>query len=675
MTNLAIDIETYSERDLADCGVYTYASDPSFRILLFAWAFDDEPVTVTDLESGEALPERVLKALNDPSIIKTAFNANFERTCIDKFLGIPVRPDQWQCTMALAGYAGLPMNLAQAAEVLEIEEGKMKAGRALIEYFSKPCKPTKTNGNRTRNLPGHAPEKWATFKEYCGRDVEVERAVRKRLSWVKYPDWEYDLYELDQRIADWGVGVDLFFVDQVNAMCRAQTQDIVDRMRAITKLENPNSAEQLRMWLSANVGRPVLSVAKAAVAELKGQNAPENVQEVLALRSELAKTSLAKYQAILDCVAPDERVHGLLQYYGANRTGRWAGRLVQLQNLPQNKLKDLDLAREVAKEGDREALAQLFGNVPDTLSQLIRTAFVPREGYIFYVADFSAIEARVIAWLSKEMWRMQAFAHGEDIYCASASRMFGVRVVKHGENGHLRQKGKIAELALGYAGGVGALKAFGADKMGLSETEMASIVAQWRTASPGIVTLWRTVEKCAEEALNTPGQHKPLNFRFRDAFRARENERKMNAPEGTYSEWFKGSQYADMICQDEHLLVTLPSGRSLCYQEPLIQDGKISYMGMNQTTRKWEEIETRGGKLVENLVQAIARDCLAWAMLRLRKAGYHICFHVHDEVIIEAPYQEGTLEDITAIMGQPLPWAPGLLLRADGYTCNYYKKD
>lgn len=675
MKTLAIDIETYSERDLSKCGVYTYAADKSFEILLFAWAFDKEPVTVTDLAQGEELPSRVLNALTDPSIIKTAFNANFERTCISAYLGIAVPIEQWQCTMALAGMAGLPMNLAQASEVLEIAAGKMKAGKALIEYFSKPCKPTKANGNRTRNLPQHEPDKWATFKAYCQRDVEVERAVRGKLSWVKYPDWEYDLYELDQEIADRGVGLDRALAEKADALRTEYTDSVITQLQQLTGLENPNSPSQLKMWLSANTGKTIASINKAAVSELRADQNAEKAHKVLELRAEMAKTSLAKYEAMLECEAPDGRVHGLLQYYGANRTGRWAGRLVQLQNLPQNKLKDLDLAREVAKEGDRDTLELLYGNVPDTLSQLIRTAFVPREGRIFYVADFAAIEARVIAWLSKESWRMKAFAEGEDIYCASASRMFKCRVVKHGENGHLRQKGKIAELALGYAGGVGALKAFGADKMGLSETEMADIVTQWRIASPGIVKLWQIVENCAKEAINNEGNHVPLHFRFRDVYRARENERKMNAPDGSYSEWFKGGQYADMICQDDHLLVTLPSGRSLCYQEPLIQDGKISFMGMNQTTRKWEEIETRGGKLVENLVQAIARDCLAWAMLRLQKAGYNICFHVHDEAIIEAPYKEGTLEDITAIMSQPLPWAPGLLLRADGYTCEYYKKD
>ena len=646
---LHIDIETFSSVDLPSCGLYRYVEAPDFDILLLAYAWDDGPVQVLDLtDHGSCVDEMVENkaALLDPAVLKVAHNCAFERTCLGKWLGEYLPPEQWADTMVMAAQNGLPQTLASAGAALELPDQKMTEGEALIRYFCKPCPATIANKGRTRNLPVHAPEKWSVFKEYCKRDVEVEQAIFQRLRRFPVPSWEQQVRCLDARINERGVMVD---TDLAQAAVEVNAQAMVhysSELRKITGLDNPNSVAQLKDWLS-QAGLYLDSLNKAALADnMDDEGLSPDIRRVLQLRALMGKTSVKKYDAMLAAASPvDHRLRGMMQYYGAGRTGRWAGRIVQPQNLPQNHLENIGEVRELVRARDLEALELLFDSVPDVLSQLIRTALIAPEGHTFLVADYSAIEARVIAYLAGEQWRMDVFANGGDIYCSSASQMFHVPVVKHGENGHLRQKGKTAELACGYGGGVSALRAFGADKMGLSEEEMQQIVTQWRQASPSIPRFWREAETAARQALENPGR----------AYRLR-----------------CGAAYRR---DKDALRCRLPSGRVLSYWGAHLEDGHIVFMAQNQTTRKWERSETWGGKLVENIVQAYARDCLAVAMLRLDAEGYKICFSVHDELICEEPVDGRSWRDMAEIMGQPIDWAPGLLLRADGYSTNFYMKD
>ena len=645
MSLLAIDIETYSEVDLPKSGVYAYSDSPSFEILLFAYAFDDEPTQIVDLACGEVLPERVLLALEDPTVMKTAFNAAFERTCISRYLGKQLSPESWQCTAVQSAMLALPLSLDGVGEVLDIQRKKLKEGADLVRYFSLPCKPTKANGGRTRNRPEDAPEKWVRFKEYCIRDVDAEREIREKLH--KYPisDSEMELYRMDQEINDRGILVDRELVAGA-VDCDNRYKDLVTaRAYELTGLENPNSPAQIKGWLTER-GVSVDSLDKKAVKGMIS-DAQGEVLEVLQLRLLMAKTSVKKYEAIERSVCSDGRVHGLLQFYGANRTGRWAGRLVQVQNLPQNHIKQLELCRELVKKRDLETLDMLFDSTPGVLSELIRTAFVPKTGCRFVVADFAAIEARVLAWFSGEQWRLDTFAEGGDIYCASASQMFGVPVVKHGENGHLRQKGKIAELALGYGGSVGALTAMGALEMGMQEEELQPLVNQWRGSNPHITKFWWDVDAAAVKAV----------------------KEKTCVPYGNLC-----FSYESGI-----LFVTLPSGRRLSYIKPRMCENRygrdsLSYEGVGES-KKWMRIETYGPKLVENVVQGTARDLLAYAMLQLRNAGFDIVMHIHDEAVLEVPEGVSSVEEICKIMAVTPDWATGLPLRADGYECPFYKKD
>ena len=645
---LHIDLETYSSVDLAKSGLYKYVDSPDFEILLLAYAWDDDPVQVLDL-TGEhpAELDSVIAAIENPDVTKVAHNCAFERTCLRKYLGCSLFANEWQDTMILAAMNGLPQSLDAAGAALRLQDQKIKEGASLISYFCKPCKPTISNGGRTRNLPCHAPDKWERFKTYCARDVEVEREIFRRLSIVAayVPDWERRVFELDSRINDRGVLVDLDFVESAVAVDRAFNDKYFAEMQRLTGLDNPGSVAQLKLWLES-VGVSCDSLNKQTVMDLIEQTPDPTIRRVLELRQQLGKTSIKKYETMQAAACHDGRVRGIMQYYGAGRTGRWAGRIVQPQNLPQNHLDQIDIVRGIVRDRDLDTLETLYDNVPDTLSQLIRTALIAKPGHTFLVADYSAIEARVIAYLAGEQWMMDAFSAGKDLYCETASQMFGVPVVKHGVNGDLRAKGKIATLACGYGGGVGALKAFGADKMGLSDDEMQSIVAQWRAASPSIPRFWHETEKAVKHALRTPGR----------AFTVQPC----------------GVKY---IRDRMALRCILPSGRQLAYWAARLDaDGSIRFMGQNQTTRKWEQMETWGGKLVENIVQAFARDCLAVAMLRLDAAGFNIVFHVHDEVIVEAP--DGShWEDVADIMGQPIDWAPGLLLRGDGYETKFYRKD
>jgi DNA polymerase len=588
----------------------------------------------------------------DPNILKIAWNISFERTCFNKALGIYTPPEDWRDAMTLAAMNGLPMALEAAGAALQITDQKLATGKNLINYFCKPCKPTIANGGRTRNLPEHAPEKWEQFRTYCMRDTEAERQIYKRLQIYTGTDFERKLEALDARINEYGVLVDIDLAEAAVAIDQATREKYLAEMKQLTGLDNPNSVSQLKEWLEA-VGIYVESLNKASIKDLLGTNKDPTVRRVLELRQLLGKTSVKKYDAMLDAACEDHRVRGLLQYYGAGRTGRWAGRRVQLQNLAQNHLDQIGLVREIVRSRDLEGLELIFDSVPDVLSQLIRTAFVAKDGHTFLVADYSAIEARVIAYLAGEQWRLDTFAQGGDIYCSSASQMFGVPVEKHGANKHLRQKGKIAELACGYGGGVSALKAFGADKMGLTEVEMQSIVDQWRAASPTIPRLWRRVEQAAKSALQNPGKRVGVGR--------------------------QGGEVLGLVCSywrdKDALRCQLPSGRVLSYWGARLDtDGSICFMGQNQTTRKWEKTQTWGGRLVENIVQAFARDCLALAMTRLDAAGYRIVFHVHDELIAEAP-EGSSWEEMAEIMARPIGWAPGLLLPADGYETPFYMKD
>ena len=642
---LFVDTETFSATDIRSAGAYKYMEDDAFEVLLLPYAWNDGPVRVLDLTDPHdraELPD-IIAGLSDPDTIKVAHNAAFERNAYKRAFGFYQPPEEWVDTAVLCAMNGLPMSLEAAGAALQLEEQKLKEGTALISYFCKPCKPTISNGGRTRNLPEHAPEKWQRFKEYAKRDVVTMRDIYKKLHTFPVPDWERKVWALDARINEHGVQVDRELVEAAIAVDEAFTAEHSDEMQKLTGLENPNSVAQLKLWLE-QVGVECESLNKATVQDLRKQVTDPTTRRVLELRQLLGKTSTTKYKAMTAAAGEGDRVRGLLQYYGAGRTGRWAGRLVQVQNLPQNHLDDIDKVRELVRQRDLDSLELCFKSVPDVLSQLIRTALVAKDGHTFLVADYAAIEARVIAYLAGEKWRMDVFAKGGDIYCSSASQMFKVPVEKHGVNGHLRQKGKIAELACGYGGGVGALKAFGADKMGLTEAEMQDIVTQWRQASPTIPRFWRDTEDAARRALENPGRTftLPCGVKYRrdaDALRCR-----------------------------------LPSGRILSYWDARLEDG-IVFMGQNQTTRKWEKTDTWGGKLVENIVQAFARDCLAVALLRLDEANFSTVFSVHDEVVVEEPVGGRTWRDVAEIMGRPIDWAPGLLLRGDGYATKFYMKD
>ena len=646
MRTFFCDLETFSSADLSRGGAIKYAEAVDFEILCMSYAFDDDPIKVWDFMTDGA-PSWLVEVLLNPEVTKVAWNMAFERACLNSFFGIYTPPEQWRDAMTLAAMNGLPMSLAAAGAALQLTEQKLDTGKALINYFCKPCNATIANKGRRRNLPEHAPEKWANFLEYCLRDTEVERTIYQRLVRFPVPDFERKLEAWDARMNERGVLTDLELAEAAVWVDDTLRAKHLEEMQRLTGLDNPNSVTQLKGWLEG-VGIFCESLNKATVADLIEKATDPTTKRVLKLRQLLGKTSTKKYEAILDAACDDHRVRGLLQYYGAGRTGRWAGRRVQMQNLSQNHLDDIVTVREIVRGRDLEGLEMLFDSVPDVLSQLIRTAFVAKPGHTFLVSDYAAIEARVIAYLAGEKWRMDVFAQGGDIYCSSASQMFKVPVVKHGVNGHLRQKGKIAELACGYGGGVGALKAFGADKMGLTEEEMQTIVDQWRAASPTIPRFWRDAENAARRALENPGRTTSLPcgvkyLRDKDALRCR-----------------------------------LPSGRILTYWGARLEDyhgqQSIVFMGQNQTTRKWERMETWGGKLVENIVQAYARDCLAVALLRLDEAGYDVVFHVHDEVVIEAP-DGSKWQDAATIMGQPIDWAPGLILRGDGYETKFYMKD
>jgi len=645
MQILSIDIETFSDVDLVKCGVYAYTASPKFEILLFAYAFDDEEIKIIDVATDEKIPNEVLSAITDERIIKAAFNANFERTCISRHLGKKLFADSWQCTAVQAAILGLPLSLEGVGQVLGLTEQKMKEGKDLIKYFSIPCKPTKINGGRTRNLLCHSAQKWAEFKKYCKRDVEVERAIRKRIARYPISENEQKNYIIDQQINDRGVLVDLELVAKAIECDKLHKDDTFSKAQRLTGLENPNSVVQLKQWLFEN-GVELDSLSKKAVTDLAKESDGE-VEKLLNLRLQLAKTSVKKYEAIERSVCSDGRVRGLFQFYGANRTGRFAGRLVQVQNLPQNHLIDLDLARSLVKCGDFNTLELLFESVPHVLSELIRTAFVPKPDHRFIVADFSAIEARVIAWLAGEKWRMDVFKTHGKIYEASASQMFKVPIEEITKTSPLRQKGKISELALGYGGSVGALTAMGALEMGVKEEELQALVTAWRQSNPRITKLWWDIDKAAISAVKEKTSQVVGKIKI---------------------------QYECGI-----MFITLPSGRRLSYIKPRIEPNRfdrdaITYEGIG-TTKKWERIETYGPKLVENIVQATARDLLAEAMKAIAEKGYQIVMHCHDEVIIEAPVNFGSLKEVCDIMAIAPAWAEGLPLRADGYECNYYRKD
>nr|DAF57778.1 MAG TPA: DNA polymerase I [Siphoviridae sp. ctm8l1] len=646
MQTLSIDLETYSDQPLAKTGVYRYVESPDFEILLFAYSVDGAPVQQIDLACGEKIPSEILCALEDDKVTKWAFNANFERICLSRFLGYPtgdyLEPDSWKCSMVWAAYMGLPLSLEGAGAVLGLEKQKLAEGKDLIKYFCQPCAPTKSNGQRTRNLPKHSPDKWLAFKKYNIRDVETEMSIQARLLKYPVPDSVWEEYHLDQEINDRGVGLDMELVRQAIQMDGRSRSELTQAMKELTSLDNPNSVQQMKQWLADN-GVETDTLGKKAVAELL-KTAPQQLQKVLTLRQQLAKSSVKKYQAMETAVCADGRARGMFQFYGANRTGRWAGRIIQMQNLPQNHLDDLTEARGLVRAGGFDALEMLYEDVPDTLSQLIRTAFVPQGNRKFIVADFSAIEARVIAWLADEKWRQDVFAEGKDIYCASASQMFGVPVEKHGVNGHLRQKGKIAELALGYGGSVGALKAMGALEMGLSEDELPALVSAWRQANPKIVQFWWAVDHAVMDAVTRKTTTKTHGIIF--------------------------------SARNGMLFITLPSGRSLAYVKPKIGENRfggdcITYEGVGGT-KKWERIDSYGPKFVENIVQATSRDILCYAMKTLRCCS--IVMHIHDEVVIEAD-RRMSLQAVCDQMGRTPPWANGLQLRADGYETDFYKKD
>lgn len=653
MQTLAIDIETFSSNDLIKSGVYRYVEANDFTILLFAYSWNNGPVALIDLASSEEIPTEIKTVLTDQSILKTAYNANFERTCITRHFNITLHPSQWECSMAKASMLGLPLSLDAASKALKLQQGKDAAGKALIKYFSVPCKPTKANNNRIRNLPEHDPEKWNRFKEYCIQDVVVEQSIRQKICFYTIPETEKKLWRLDQKINDKGVLLDPVFIRNALQIDSNNTEKLTTEAIKLTRLENPNSAAQLKEWISDATGEKVDKLTKEAVPELLKQTDSDIVKRVLQIRQEMAKTSIKKYEAMRNVICTDNRVRGLLQYYGANRTGRWAGRLIQVQNLPQNHLMDLDLAREIVRDNDPEMLELLFGNIPDTLSQLIRTSFVAPAGSRFIVADFSAIEARVIAWLAGERWRLDVFnTHGK-IYEASAAHMFKVPIEQVTKGSVLRQKGKMAELALGYQGGPNAIINIETSNRTpkenrIPEEELPKLVAMWRHSNKAIVQFWNTVEEAAIGAVHGDPSTIKYGIRF--------------------------------FTDKNIFFIMLPSGRMLSYLRPKLKPNKfggesLCYKGMNQTTKQWGFQDTYGGKLVENIVQAVARDCLADAMLRLDEAGYNLVMHVHDEVVMEMPYGKGSTEEVNKIMGQSISWAKGLPLKAESYETEFYKKD
>ena len=662
MKVLSIDIETFSSVNLKKCGVYKYAESEDFEILLFGYAVDGGAVQVVDLARGESIPAEIIDALTDDAVIKTAYNATFERVCLSRYLsdmGISLdpfhdnhplsqecarflNPASWHCTMIWAATLGLPLSLEGVGAVLGLEKQKLTEGKTLIKYFCVPCAPTKVNGGRTRNLPEHDMEKWQQFKSYNLRDVETEMGIQAKLSRFPISDKTWDEYHVSEEINDRGIGVDMVLVKEAIEIDRKSREHLTAKMQDMTNLDNPNSVQQMKQWLSEN-GMETDSLNKKAVAELL-KTAPEPLGEALALRQQLARSSVKKYQAMENAVCADSRAHGMFQFYGANRTGRYSGRIIQLQNLPQNHIPDLAQARGLVKAGDFDALSLLYEDIPDTLSQLIRTAFVPQDGRKFIVADFSAIEARVIAWIAGERWRLKVFEGGGDIYCASASQMFHVPVEKHGVNGHLRRKGKIAELALGYAGSVGALKSMGALEMGLAEEELQPLVSAWRDSNPNITEFWWAVDRAVKECV------------------------KKRMPTETHGIRFD--------YQSGMLFITLFSGRRLAYVKPRIGENQfggesVTYMGVGGT-KKWERLESYGPKFVENIVQAVSRDILCYAMRTLRNCS--IVATVHDEIIIEAD-RRMSVKAVCEQMGRTPPWAKGLLLRADGYSCEWYRKD
>ena len=662
METISIDIETYSGNDLGKCGVYKYVQHPNFDILLFGYAVDGGAVRVADLASGETLPEEVLAALSDESVTKWAFNSNFERVCLSEWLrrnhpeyfssysvpgdtvGDYLDPRGWKCSMVWSAYMGLPLSLAGAGAVLGLEEQKLKEGKDLIRYFCVPCKATKANGGRTRNLPEHDREKWKCFKSYNQRDVEVEMSIQEKLRNFPVPDFVWEEFWLDQEINDRGILLDMDLVENAILLDGISKDKLSDSMKEITGLENPNSVAQMKQWLSSRGVETETLGKKDAARMIADRDMDEEVAEALKLRLQLAKSSVKKYQAMRNAVCRDGRARGMFQFYGANRSGRWAGRIIQLQNLPQNHMEDLEQVRGLVKNGDYEALSMLYDSVPNVLSELIRTAFVAGDGNKFCVLDFSAIEARVLSWLAGERWRMEVFVNNGDIYCASASAMFGVPVEKHGRNAELRQKGKIAELALGYGGSVGALKSMGALEMGLAEEELQPLVDSWRTANPNIVRFWWDVDRAVKKAVK---QREPSVLR--------------------------GIRFE---CRSGMLFITLPSGRRLSYVKPRIGENRfgtesVTYEGVGGT-KKWEQIESYGPKFVENIVQAISRDILCYAMRTLSHC--RICAHVHDELIIECR-KDASLDAVCEQMGRTPPWAEGLVLRADGYETQFYKKD
>lgn len=674
---LFLDIETFSDRDIKSTGAYKYIASDAFEIILLAYAWGDEPVKVLEpsalQDKNNKVVVEILEALKDPSITKIAHNAVFERTALGKYAGGFMPINEWKDTMVLAAMQGLPLSLDAVGEALNLTDKKIKEGTLLINYFCKPCKATRSNGMRTRNLPEHDLDRWERFKSYCIRDVEVCREIYRRLSNFPIPAWEEEVRRVDDLINLRGVKVSTALAKAAVEMGEKEKEANLAEMARLTGLDNPNSVAQLKSWLE-DEGYEVESLNKESIKELLSEDIPETVRRVLELRTLIGKTSNKKYQAMLDAAGDDDRVRGLLQYYGT-RTGRWAGRLVQVQNLPQNHLDDIGEVRDLVLDGDLETLKLLYESVPDMLSQLIRTAFVAEEGHRFLIADYSAIEARITAYLAGEQWRLDTFAAGGDIYCQSATQMFKVPVEKHGINGHLRAKGKIAELACGYGGGVGALKAFGADKMGLSESDMQEIVDQWRAASPTIPKLWSRVEKAAKQALENPGRKVGVSRKKLDKDRARANELAMGAVSGSYSAYFNDGIVCTFYRDRDALRCKLPSGRVLSYRSARLEDGSIVFMGQNQTTKKWEKMETWGGRLVENIVQSFARDCLAVAMVRLSDAGFKPVFSVHDEVIAEEPKDGRTWRDMAKIMSQPIDWAPGLVLPADGFETDFYMKD
>ena len=657
---MSIDLETYSDVDIKKGGVYRYSESENFEILLFAVSINNGPVTVYDLASGDILPDDILDALTNDNIIKWAFNASFERICLSNWLrtnyperfvsySIPedtvhnyLNPESWRCCMVWSAYMGLPLSLEGVGAVLGLKDQKMKEGKDLIRYFCVPCKPTKTNGGRTRNLPEHAPDKWSIFKAYNVRDVEVELAIKERLAKFPVPDFVWDEYHIDQEINDRGIGIDMDVVTNAIAFDDRSKGEISDQMKEMTDLDNPNSVAQMKAWLLEQ-GLETDTLGKKAVAEMI-KTAPDDLAQVLALRQQLAKSSVKKYHAMENAVCKDGRARGMFMFYGANRTGRWAGRIIQLQNLPQNHMDDLAEARELVRQGDYDSLEMLYDDIPDTLSQLIRTAFIPKKGYEFYVADFSAIEARVLSHLAGETWRSKVFKENGDIYCASASAMFGVPVEKHGQNAHLRQKGKIAELALGYGGSVGALKAMGAIEMGLTEDELQPLVDAWREANPNIVQFWWDVDNAVKTVVKLHTRTETHGIKFF---------------------WKSGM-----------LFIKLPSGRTLSYVKPKMGENKfggesVTYEGVG-STKKWERLESYGPKFVENIVQAVSRDLLMNAMKTLSHC--FICGHVHDELIIECQ-SKVSLDELCKQMARVPDWMPDILLRADGYITPFYKKD